>query len=82
MEHGGYGASPNNPPKTGDFLDRIRAVLPDLIAQAHRNATESRIKAAEALESERIRQVKFGSALEENLIDSRAQHFDNFESHW
>ena len=44
-----------------------------LIAQAHRDATEARIKASEALQSERVEQVKFGSSLEENLIDSRAQ---------
>jgi outer membrane protein TolC len=44
-----------------------------LIAQAHRSATEARIKASEALQSERVEQVKFGSTLEENLIDSRAQ---------
>jgi outer membrane protein TolC len=44
-----------------------------LIAQAHRSATEARIKASEALQSERVQQVKFGSSLEENLIDSRAQ---------
>ena len=44
-----------------------------LIAQAHRSATEARIKASEALQSERVQQVKFGSALEENVIDSRAQ---------
>ncbi|HXM10382.1 MAG TPA: TolC family protein [Terriglobales bacterium] len=44
-----------------------------LIAQAHRSATEARIKASEALRSERLEQVKFGSALEENEIDSRAQ---------
>ena len=44
-----------------------------LIAQAHRSATEARIKASEALQSERVEQVKFGSSLEENLIDSRAQ---------
>ena len=44
-----------------------------LIAQAHRNATEARIKASEALQGERVEQVKFGSSLEENLIDSRAQ---------
>jgi outer membrane protein TolC len=44
-----------------------------LIAQAHRSATEARIKASEALKSERVEQVKFGSSLEENLIDSRAQ---------
>src|ERR1700751_1910034 len=44
-----------------------------LIAQAHRSATEARIKASQDLESERIEQVKFGSALEQELIDSRAQ---------
>jgi outer membrane protein TolC len=44
-----------------------------LIAEAHRSATEARIKASEALQSERVQQVKFGSSLEENLIDSRAQ---------
>jgi outer membrane protein TolC len=44
-----------------------------LIAQAHRSATEARIKASEALRSERVEQVKFGTSLEENLIDSRAQ---------
>jgi outer membrane protein TolC len=44
-----------------------------LIAQAHRNATEARIKASEELQNERVQQVKFGSALEESLIDSRAE---------
>lgn len=44
-----------------------------LIAQARRSATEARIKASEALQSERTEQVKLGSSLEENLIDSRAQ---------
>jgi outer membrane protein TolC len=44
-----------------------------LIAHAHRSATEARIKASETLQSERVEQVKFGSALEENEIDSRAQ---------
>lgn len=44
-----------------------------LIAQAHRSATEVRIKASEALQRERVEQVKFGSSLEESLIDSRAQ---------
>jgi outer membrane protein TolC len=45
-----------------------------LIAQAHRSAIEARIKASEALQRERVEQVKFGSSLEENLINSRAQH--------
>jgi outer membrane protein TolC len=44
-----------------------------LIAQAHRSATEARMKASEALHSERIEQVKFGSALEQESIESRAQ---------
>jgi outer membrane protein TolC len=44
-----------------------------LIAQAHRSASEARIKASENLQSERVQQVKFGSALEQDLIDSRAQ---------
>jgi outer membrane protein TolC len=44
-----------------------------LIAQVRRSATESRIKASESLQSERVEQVKFGSALEQDSIDSRAQ---------
>jgi len=44
-----------------------------LIAQVHRRATEARIKASEALQRERIEQVKFGSALEQESIDSHAQ---------
>ncbi len=44
-----------------------------LIARAHRSATEARIKASEALQSERVEQVKFGSALEQESIESRAQ---------
>src|SRR5246500_1887393 len=44
-----------------------------LIAQVHRAATEARIKASQDLQSERLQQVKYGSAMEENLIESRAQ---------
>ena len=44
-----------------------------LIAQAHRSATQARIKASQDLENERIQQVKFGSALEQESIESRAQ---------
>ena len=44
-----------------------------LIAQVHRAATEARIKASQDLQSERVQQVKYGSALQENLIESRAQ---------
>src|SRR5271165_1916919 len=44
-----------------------------LIAQVHRTATEARIKASQDLQTERVEQVKFGSTLEEELIESRAQ---------
>jgi outer membrane protein TolC len=44
-----------------------------LIAQARRGATVERIKASEDLQRERVQQVKFGSALEQESIDSRAQ---------
>jgi outer membrane protein TolC len=44
-----------------------------LIAQAHRSATEATIKASDDLQSERVEQVKFGSSLEQDLIESRAQ---------
>jgi outer membrane protein TolC len=44
-----------------------------LIVQVHRAATEARIKASQDLQSERVQQVKYGSAMEENLIESRAQ---------
>jgi outer membrane protein TolC len=44
-----------------------------LIAQAHRTAADARIKASEGLQNERVEQVKFGSSLEQDLIDSRAQ---------
>jgi outer membrane protein TolC len=44
-----------------------------LITQLHQSATESRIKAAEDLQGERTEQVKHGNALDEDLIESRAQ---------
>lgn len=44
-----------------------------LITQLHRNASQARIQAAEDLQSERVQQVKFGSALDEDLIQSKAQ---------
>jgi outer membrane protein TolC len=45
-----------------------------LVAQVHRSATNARIQAAEALQKERVEQVKYGSILEEQLIESRAQY--------
>jgi outer membrane protein TolC len=44
-----------------------------LIAQLHRNATEAKIKAAQDLQSERVQEVKYGSTLDEDLVESRAQ---------
>jgi len=44
-----------------------------LIAQAQRSAAEARINASQALQNERMEQVKFGSALEQASIESRAQ---------
>jgi outer membrane protein TolC len=44
-----------------------------LIAQAHRNAAQARIKATEDLKEERAAQAKFGAALEAEAIESRAQ---------
>jgi len=44
-----------------------------LITQLHYSATQARIKAAEELQTERTQQVKYGSALDEDVIESRAQ---------
>jgi len=44
-----------------------------LIAQAHRSAMEAQIKAAQDLQRERVQQVRLGSTLEQELIESRAQ---------
>jgi outer membrane protein TolC len=44
-----------------------------LITQLHHSATEARIKAAQDLQSERTEQVKYGSALDEEVIESHAQ---------
>jgi outer membrane protein TolC len=44
-----------------------------LIAQAQHSATGSRIKASQDLQNERMEQVKFGGALEQESIESRAQ---------
>src|SRR5262249_48803182 len=44
-----------------------------LIAQAHREAVAAKATANEAMESERIAQVRQGSALQEEAIESKAQ---------
>jgi len=44
-----------------------------LVTRLHKNATEAKIRAAHDLESERVQQVKYGSTLDEQLIESKAQ---------
>ena len=44
-----------------------------LVTQLHRRATDAKIRAAQDTESERVQQVEYGSALDEQLIESRAQ---------
>jgi len=57
-----------------DIALKVRQIFYQLlIAQLHRSATHARIKAADDLQAERIQQVKYGSVLQEDLIDSRAQ---------
>jgi len=44
-----------------------------LIAELRRSAIQARIQASEDLQSERVQQVKYGSALDADLIESRAE---------
>jgi len=44
-----------------------------LVLQSHKEAAAAKIQANEALQAERLQQVKFGSSLEEEAIESRAQ---------
>jgi outer membrane protein len=44
-----------------------------LIAQLRRSATSAKIRANQDLEGERVERVKYGSALNEQLIESKAQ---------
>src|SRR5262249_23488121 len=44
-----------------------------LIVQSPRRAVEAKIRAVEDLQKERIEQVKYGSALDLDLIDTKAQ---------
>jgi outer membrane protein len=47
-----------------------------LVLQAHREAAQAKIQANEDLQNERAQQVKFGSALQEEAIESRAQSLE------
>lgn len=44
-----------------------------LVTQSQHDAIEAKIRAVEDLQSERVQQVKYGSTLEADLIDSKAQ---------
>jgi outer membrane protein TolC len=44
-----------------------------LVAQLRRSATSAKIRANQDLEGERVQQVQYGSALNEQLIESKAQ---------
>lgn len=48
-----------------------------LILQSHKQAAQAKIRATEALQQERIQQVKYGSALEEAAVESRAQYLES-----
>ena len=47
-----------------------------LIVQSQHHAIEAKIRASEDLQSERIEQVKYGSTLEADLIESRAESLE------
>jgi len=47
-----------------------------LVLQSHKEAATAKIQANEALQAERLQQVKFGSSLEEEAIESRAQSLE------
>jgi len=48
-----------------------------LILQSHKEAAVAKITASEALQAERLQQVKLGSTLEEEAIESRAQSLES-----
>ena len=48
-----------------------------LILESHKEAALAKIEATDALQAERVQQVNFGSALEEEAIESRAQFLES-----
>ena len=48
-----------------------------LILQSHKEAALAKIQASETLQTERVQQVKFGSTLEEEAIETRAQSLES-----
>jgi outer membrane protein TolC len=47
-----------------------------LVLQSHKEAAAAKIQANEALQAERVQQVKFGSTLQEEAIESQAQSLE------
>jgi outer membrane protein TolC len=47
-----------------------------LVLQSHKSAAEARIQANESLQAERVEEVKYGSVLQEQAIESRAQSLE------
>jgi len=47
-----------------------------LVVQSQHQAIEAKIRATEDLQTERVQQVKYGSALEADLVESRAQSLE------
>ena len=47
-----------------------------LVLQSHKAAAEARIQADDSLQSERVEEVKYGSVLQEQAIESRAQSLE------
>jgi len=47
-----------------------------LVLQAHKEAAQAKIQATEDLQSERVQQVKYGSTLQEESIESRAESLE------
>jgi outer membrane protein TolC len=57
-----------------DVALRVRELYYNiLVTQSKRQAIEAQIRAVDDLQSERVQQVKYGSTLEVDLIDSKAQ---------
>src|SRR6201987_3242950 len=57
-----------------DVALKVRELYYDiLVSQSQRQAIEAKIRAVEDLQGERVQQVKYGSTLEVDLIDSKAQ---------
>jgi outer membrane protein TolC len=57
-----------------DVALKVRELYYDiLVVQSRHQAIEANIRAVEDLQSERVQQVKYGSTLEVDLIESRAQ---------